>query len=107
MLTVDGDQLAAMRRKSLNDERTTGQEALLVGETEAIPRLERSERRREPRGADNPVDDCGAGSSSEVGNRLGPELDSLLEDGIDRSVRRGCNCDPSIGMTGGNVGKLG
>ena len=68
VLGVDGDDLAAARGARLGDDRPGRDQALLVRERETLARLQRGERRRQPREPDDRVEhDVGVGQRGELG----------------------------------------
>ena len=91
VLGVDRHDLAAARRPRLGDDRARGDEALLVGEREALAGFERGERGGEAGEADDRVeDDVGVGVRGELGERAG-----VVEAGT-REIRRHAELGPLL-----------
>ena len=71
VLGVDRHDLAAARGARLGDDRTAGDQALLVGEREPLAGFERGDGRRQPGEADDRVEhDVGVGMRRELGQHV-------------------------------------
>ena len=84
VLRVDGHDLAAAASPLLGDDRTAGDETLLVGQREALAVGQRRERRRQAREADDRIeDDVGLGQRRQRRQRVrcvDAEMDAIGRD---------------------------
>ena len=96
VLGVDGHDLAAARRARLGDDRARGDEALLVGEREALAGFQRAERRGQAGEADDRVEhDVGVGVRGELGERLGVVEARNARDRVGTPNSRACSASRS------------
>jgi hypothetical protein len=88
VLAVDGHDLAATLRSDRGDDGAAGDEALLVGQREALAVLERRERGREPGEADDRVQhDIDVGMRGELGEHRGVVTADACALGCDPELR--------------------
>ena len=89
MLAVDGHDLAVAAGARLRDDGAAGDEALLVGEREALAVLERGHGRGEPGEADHRVEhDVGVGVRGELGEHAGVVTAHARQLGRDAELAR-------------------